>query len=67
MTIYERKNGFLLIEVFSNLFNTQNYGHLVTGGLFIFVGIYKTRKPFAVPRCLTSMSPQIMLRTAFIS
>ena len=28
ITTYEMKTGFLLIEVFSNLFNTKNYGHL---------------------------------------
>ena len=28
VTTYERKNGFLLIEVFRNRFNPQNDGHL---------------------------------------
>ena len=32
------KTGFLLIEVFSKLFNTQNYGHLETGG-HIFLSV----------------------------
>jgi len=33
--ICERKTGLLLIEVFSKLFNPQNYGHqgLILGGL----------------------------------
>ena len=37
VTTYEMKEGFLLIEVFSNLFNTQIYGHqdLCLGDLFI--------------------------------
>ena len=28
ITTYEKKTGFLLIEVFSKGFNPQNYGHL---------------------------------------
>ncbi len=28
VTTYEKKNGFLLIEVFRKLFNPQNDGHL---------------------------------------
>ena len=38
VTTCERENGFLLIEVFSKLFNTQNYGHQgsILGGLFYF-------------------------------
>ena len=31
----------LLIEVFRKLFNTQNYGHLVTGGHFLFIRVSK--------------------------
>ena len=32
------KNGFLLIVVFSKLFNTQNYGHQgsILGGLYYY-------------------------------
>ncbi len=35
ITTYEKKTGFLLIEVFRKLFNTQNYGHqgTILGGL----------------------------------
>jgi hypothetical protein len=37
ITTSEKKNGFLLIEVFSKLFNTQNYGHqgTILGGRFL--------------------------------
>jgi hypothetical protein len=37
ITTYEMKNGFLLIEVLSKLFNLQNYGHqgYCLGGLFL--------------------------------
>jgi hypothetical protein len=40
VTIRERKNNFLLIEVFSKLFNTQNYGHkgTILGGRFYLSG-----------------------------
>ena len=35
VTTYEKKNGFLLIEVFRRLFNSQKYGHQgsILGGL----------------------------------
>jgi hypothetical protein len=35
--LLRRKTGFLLIEVFSKLFNTQNYGHqgTILGGRFL--------------------------------
>ena len=38
VTTSETKIGFLLIEVFSKLFNTQNYGHQgsILGGFFYF-------------------------------
>jgi hypothetical protein len=38
VTICEMKNGFLLIVVFSKLFNTQNYGHQgsILGGLYYY-------------------------------
>jgi len=38
MTTSKKKIGFLLMEVFSKLFNTQNYGHqdLFLGGLFLY-------------------------------
>jgi hypothetical protein len=36
VTTYEKKNGFLLIEIFKTLFNPQNYAHQssILGGLF---------------------------------
>jgi len=39
VTTFEKKTGFLLIEVFSKLFNTQNYGHQgsILGGLLLFI------------------------------
>jgi hypothetical protein len=39
-TTYETKIDFLLIEVFSKLFNTQNYGHqgTILGGRFYLSG-----------------------------
>jgi len=41
VTTYEKKNGFLLIEVFRKLFNTQNYGHQgsILGGLLWFIRV----------------------------
>ena len=40
VTTCEKKNGLLLIEVFSKLFNTQNYGNQgsILGGLFYNAG-----------------------------
>jgi len=40
VTTSEKKNGFLLIEVFSKLFNPQNYGHqgMILGGRFYLSG-----------------------------
>ena len=41
VTTYEKKYGFLLIEVFRTLFNTKNYGHQdsIFGGLFYLSGL----------------------------
>ena len=40
-TTGEKKNGLLLIEVFSKLFNTQNDGHQgsILGGLLLFIRV----------------------------
>ena len=35
VTTCEKKIGFFLIEVFRKLFNPQNDGHLMRGGLFL--------------------------------
>ena len=35
----------MLIGPFERLFNSNENGHLDTGGLFLFIRIYKTRKP----------------------
>jgi hypothetical protein len=45
-TTYERKTGFLLIELFK-LFNTQNYGHqgTILGGLFYNAGLMRRKWP----------------------
>jgi hypothetical protein len=42
-TTYEKKNGFLLIEVFRKLFNPQNYGHqgTILGGLSCIAGVLR--------------------------
>jgi hypothetical protein len=42
-TTYETKIDFLLIEVFSKLFNTQNYGHqgTILGGRFYVSGFLR--------------------------
>jgi hypothetical protein len=38
VTTCERKNGFLLIDVFRKLINAQNYGHwLNVGRPFVFM------------------------------
>ena len=41
VTTSDTKTGFLLIEVFRKLFNTQSYGHLEAGDLFLCVRVSK--------------------------
>jgi len=43
VTTSEKKNGFLLIEVYRKFFNPHNYGHqdLFLCGLFLYVRVSK--------------------------
>jgi hypothetical protein len=50
VTTYEKKNGFLLIEVFRKLVNPKNYGHqgLILGGHSPYAGISRKRQEIPI-------------------